>query len=397
MTPPPQPAPQPPGALPTGLPTGLAAGLPAGRVDLLVAGAGVVGLAHAVEAHLRGLSVAVVERDAFAAGASVRNFGHICTTAQDGPALGYALAARDRWLRLAAETGLAVAESGTLVVARRPEEMAVLEEFAADRGPDQVRLLDAAGVARHLPAPGAAPLGGALLPLDLRLDPRAAIPALAAWLAGRGVPIAWRTSVLSAEPGLVRTSRGDVRADRTVLAVGHDLDRLHPAAADAAGMTRCRLQMLEVAAPGGLRVAPGVLTGLSLLRYSGFAAQPSAAALRDAVTAASPELLDAGVNLMFTQRPDGAIVLGDTHHYAATHTPFDDEDTAELLLREGARLLGVPGLRVLRRWRGEYASSDRTDFLDAEVASGVRAVSVTSGIGMTTAHGLAQAVLDSLL
>ncbi|MBO2464755.1 TIGR03364 family FAD-dependent oxidoreductase [Actinomadura violacea] len=367
--------------------------LPATPVDLLVVGAGVVGLAHAVEAHLRGLRVAVVERDAFAAGASIRNFGHICVTAQDGDALRYALAGRERWLWLAAKAGFDAAEAGTLVVARRPEEMAVLEEFAAVRGVEQVRLLDAAAVARHLPGPEA--LGGAHLPLDLRLDSPTAVPAVAGWLAGQGVPIAWRTSVLSVEPGLVRTSRGDVRAARTVLAVGHDLDRLLPDVAEAAGMTRCLLRMLEVAPPDGLRVAPGVLTGLSLLRYGGFAGRPSAEGLRDAVAAEAPELLDAGMNLMFTQRPGGAIVLGDTHHYSPTHAPFDDEAMAELLLREGARLFGAPSLRVLRRWRGQYASS-AAGVLDAAVADGVRAVSVTSGIGMTIAHGLAPAVLDSL-
>ncbi|MGH3239339.1 MAG: FAD-dependent oxidoreductase, partial [Spirillospora sp.] len=264
--------------------------------------------------------------------------------------------------------------------------------------PEQVRLLDGPGVRRHLPVTGAAaePLGGAHLPLDLRLNAPTVIPAVADWLAGQGVPIAWRTNVLSAEPGLVRTSRGDVRAARTVLAVGHDVDRLYPDAADAAGMTRCRLQMLEVEPPGGVRIASGVLTGLSMLRYAGFTAQPSAAVLRDAVAARTPELLDAEVNLMFVQRPGGAIVLGDTHHYALTHGPFDDEELARLLLREGAALFGAPSLRVLRRWRGEYAASARADVLDTEVADGVRAVSVTSGIGMTIAHGLARAVLDAL-
>jgi hypothetical protein len=139
-----------------------------------------------------------------------------------------------------------------------------------------------------------------------------------------------------------------------------------------------------------------VLTGLSLLRYGGFAGLPAAARVRDRVRRESPELAAAAVNLMFTQRPDGDIVLGDTHHYAPTHEPFDDEALAELLLREGARLLGVPELRVRKRWRGVYASAP-TEFLNREVADGVRVVSVTSGIGMTTALGLAPAVLDDLL
>ncbi|GAB3661963.1 TIGR03364 family FAD-dependent oxidoreductase [Actinocorallia lasiicapitis] len=369
---------------------------PSSPVDLLVVGAGIVGLAHAVEAHLRGLSVAVVERDAFAAGASVRNFGHICTTAQDGTSLTYALAARERWTWLAAEAGFTALECGTVVVARHRDEMAVLEQFAEVRGRSQAVLLDRAGVTAHLSVHDGSVIGGAHLPLDLRVDPREAIPALARWLAGRGVPISWGTNVLGVEPGLVRTTRGDVRASRVVVAVGHDVDRLLPELAEDAGLTRCRLRMLQVAAPDGLRVRPGVLTGTSLLRYGGFASLPAAATVAERVRRDTPELVAAAVNLMFTQRPDGDLVLGDTHHYAATHEPFGDEALSELLLQEGARLLGVAGLRVRKRWHGVYASAPEP-FLDRDAADGVRVVSVTSGIGMTTAHGLAAAVLDSLL
>ncbi len=81
-------------------------------------------------------------------------------------------------------------------------------------------------------------------------------------------------------------------------------------------------------------------------------------------------------------------MLGDTHHYDRTHLPFDDEDVADLVLREGARLLGT-ALTVRRRWRGVYADSPATDFVVAAPHPGVRAVSVTSGIGMTTGLGLA--------
>ena len=62
--------------------------------DLVVVGAGVVGLAHAAEALDRGLSVTVVERDDRPVGASVRNFGHGCVTAQAGRALRLATRAR---------------------------------------------------------------------------------------------------------------------------------------------------------------------------------------------------------------------------------------------------------------------------------------------------------------
>lgn len=373
--------------------------------DLVVIGAGIVGLAHAVEALARGLQVHVIERDERAVGASIRNFGHICATVQSGQALTYALRARERWLALAAKTGFGILEEGTVVVARSDAEMAVLEEFATARGGEQARLLDAEAT-RGLFRPATAEvLGGAHLPLDLRVDPREAIPAIAAWLETQGVRFSWSTHVGAIEQGAdgidVRTSRGTIRSARVVHAAGHDVDRLFPQVAEEAGVRRCRLQMLEVSPPGDVEIGPAVLTGLSMLRYGGFAETTAAADVRGQLEETSPELLDVVMNLMLTQRPGtggrpGSIVLGDTHHYDRTHLPFDDEHVAELVLREGARLLGAP-LTVRRRWRGVYADSPQTDFLADEPFPGLRVVSVTSGIGMTTALGLAPTVIDQLL
>jgi len=363
--------------------------------DLVVVGAGVVGLAHAIEACARGLSVVVVERDARAVGASVRNFGHIGTTLQGGEAAAYAAAARDRWLFLAPKAGFELLEVGTVVVARSEAELAVLEEFAGEH-PDLARLLGSGQIRNHFPPATAEVVGGAHLPQDLRIDPREAIPALSAWLESMGVRFAWNTHVGSVDEGVVHTSRGDFHGARIVYACGHNLDRVFPDIAEDYGVQRCLLQMLEVAPPGNVRIGPAILTGTGMLRYSAIAAMPSVAAVRAEIEERQPELLDRVVNLMLTQRPDGSVVLGDSHHYDQTHQPFDDEGVAELLLREGSRLLGAK-LTVRRRWRGIYAVSPTTDFLIAQPHPGTRVVSVTSGIGMTTALGLAPMVLDQLL
>lgn len=368
------------------------------RYDLAIVGAGIVGLAHAYDAVSRGLKVAVIDRDERAVGASIRNFGHICTSAQSGRALDLALVARERWLDLGRKAGFDVRECGTLVLARADDEQGVLEELAAERGPDQVRLLTRSALS-ELSIGGPDLVAAAQLPLDLRVDPRAAMTAIAQWLEAEGATFSWRTTAASIETGddsaIVHTSRGPVQARRVVVAAGHDIDRLYPDLADAREVRRCRLQMLEVEAPGGVTLEPAVLTGLSMLRYGAFTSTTAAEAVRRRFASDSPELLDAEMNLMLTQRPDGAIVLGDTHHYATTHQPFDDEHDARLLLREGARLFGTD-LVVLRRWRGVYASSSQTDFLVEAPEPMVRLVAVTSGIGMTTALGLAPTVLSEL-
>jgi FAD dependent oxidoreductase TIGR03364 len=239
--------------------------------------------------------------------------------------------------------------------------------------------------------------GGAHLGPDVRVDPRQALPALAAWLAVQpGARLLWSSSLVGVEPGLVRTSRGTIRTAHVVVCVGHDVDHLFPAVAAEAGVRRCALHMLQVAAPGGRRFAPAVLTGTSLLRYAAFAACPSADAVRRRLARGAPELMAADVNLMFTQRPDGDLTIGDTHHRAHTVDAFQDEALDELLLAETGRLLGAERLTVRRRWQGIYATAPG-EFLVAAPVDGARVVSVTSGIGMTTAFGLAPEVLDDLL
>ncbi len=66
--------------------------------DIVIAGAGIVGLAHAYEAARRGLSVAVVEKDSRCVGASIRNFGFITISGQaQGDTWRRARYSRDIW------------------------------------------------------------------------------------------------------------------------------------------------------------------------------------------------------------------------------------------------------------------------------------------------------------
>jgi FAD dependent oxidoreductase TIGR03364 len=362
--------------------------------DVVVVGAGVVGLGHAVHAAARGARVAVVERNPRATGASVRNFGHGCVTGQAGDALRYAMAARRDWLRLSEEAGFWIRDAGTVVVARADDEYAVLEDFQAERGEDVV-LLDATDVRARVPVAEDV-VGGAWLPLDLRIDAREAVGSIATWLAGRGVTFHWSTSMHGIEGDVVRTSRGDLRAKHVVVAVGHDVDRLYPALADQHEVLRCSLHMIELDNPTPATVEPAVLTGWSLLRYDGFAVSPALTKVRERLAAAEPASVEAGLNLMFTQRPTGEIVFGDTHDYADTVVPFRDEQRDDLLLGHARRLFGAGALRVRARWQGVYASAPRP-FLHATPQRHVHVVSVTAGIGMTTAFGLAEHVIDNLL
>lgn len=354
------------------------------RFDLAVVGAGVIGLGHAAAAAERGLRVVVVDRAERIAGASVRNFGHIGTQMQSGMAREFAERTRELWLKHAERAGFWLRHSGTLVVARHEDELEVLAETVPGR------LLSADAVATRAPVRGA--VGGALLPDDLQVDPREAAPALAAHLASRGVELRWRTAALGVEPGMLHTSRGTIAAEAIVVAVNHDIDHLFPQIAEEHEVVRCSLDMLLA---DGIGLELPVLTGSSLLRYGAFAGAPAARDVRSRLEREQPELIALDVNQMYTERPDGSLVVGDTHDRGVTVAPFQSERAFALLEELAAALFTAGRPRVRQRWQGMYASAPEP-FLVASPASGVRVVSVTTGIGMTTGLGLAESVVDDL-
>jgi FAD dependent oxidoreductase TIGR03364 len=372
--------------------------LPVAESDLLVVGAGIVGLAHAAEAVRLGLTVTIIDRDSRAVGASIRNFGHCCITAQSGELLELAQVARGRWLHYATEAGFFATESGALAVARSQEELAVLTELSDARDAGQIRVLGAGEVRSRLGGTaGSDILGGAVLRDDVRVDPRQAVGRLVEWLSHQpGVRVLWRTSYFGHDGDQAHTSRGTIRAARTIVCVGHDLDYVYPALAEQHGVERCALQMAVVQAPDDRSISPAVLTGTSMLRYPAFTETAAAEALRERINGEDAELIRIGANVMFTQRPDGTILAGDSHRYDATIDPFLLESTTDLLLRRIAAVLGVDRLRVLERWQGVYASSSQQPYLVASPSPGVTSVTVTSGIGMTISFGLAAQVLNEL-
>ncbi|MBS43052.1 MAG: TIGR03364 family FAD-dependent oxidoreductase [Nocardioides sp.] len=352
------------------------------RSDVVVVGAGVLGLGHAVEAVRAGLQVTVVDAEERLLGASVRGFGHACVAGQPAPLRPAALDTRERWLDLGARAGFWVGDAGTLAVARGLDELAVLTQLRDERDGVGITMLDADDTARRL-GPGARQVvGGALLTEDVRIEPRHAVPALAAWLAHQpGVRFLWSTHVHSVTDGLVQTSRGDLHADHAVICLGHDLDRLLPDVAAAAGLRRCRQHMLRLAPPDRTRIAPAVITGLSMLRQPALAAQPAADDVRRRIAAERPELVEHDVDLVLAQRPDGDLVVGDTHDLRAGVDPFSSESLDRLLLDETARLLGVPGLHVKERWLGVHAEGD-DDVLVHALDARTTVVSATHGVSV---------------
>ncbi|MFA7440556.1 MAG: TIGR03364 family FAD-dependent oxidoreductase [Sphingomonadaceae bacterium] len=361
--------------------------------DVIVVGAGIIGLAHAWAAARRGKKVLVIDRDDQANGASVRNFGFITVSGQErGRVWDLARRTAGMWREVAREAAIPVAQEGLLLIARRPEALAVIDSFmTTEMGAGCTRLTQAQ-LADICPTPDA--LGAMHSSVDLRVESRTAIPRLAAWLEqAYGVEFRYGVTVRSVESGRVETTAGEFRADCILVCPGDNWSTLYPETGAEAGITRCKLQMLRLAPPPAWLPAP-VMSDLSMVRYTGYAHLPEANALLKRLRSEEPAALDHGIHLIVVQSEDGSLVVGDSHVYAPTPDPFALETVDAEILRQYAAVLGTPPA-VIERWTGIYASAAGHSIVRAP-ADGVRLIIVTSGTGASTGFALAEDVVADL-
>jgi len=366
--------------------------------DVAVVGRGIVGLAHALAAARTGKRVIVIDRNARATGASIRNFGFVTVTGQERHDMWpLARRARDVWADVAPRAGIAIEQSGLVLPVRRQAAVAVLDAFLqTEMGEGCALLTDAQLRALDPDTPFTSCEAALVSPHELRVEAREALPRIAAWLEREmGVIFAPPVSVIGCENGRVITSAGEFRAEAIFVCPGDDLNALFPEVMAQHQVTRCKLQMLRLAPPGW-RMARPVMSDLSLARYEGYAALPEAAPLAAQLRAEQPALLDAGIHLIAVQSADGSLVVGDSHDYGDAPDPFHHARIDALMLQEFAAVLGAPS-PVIERWVGVYASSSKQNWFSLMVSANVHVTAVTCGAGMSTAFAIGERVVGAAL
>ena len=357
-----------------------------GRV--VIVGGGILGTMHAVLARRHGYAVTQLEREPAGRGASVRNFGLVWVSGRRaGPELALALRARELWAEIAeAAPGTGFRPAGSLTIATGEAELAVMREAAAlpDAKQREFELLTPDEVRSVNPALGGEFLGGLHCRADAIVEPRVALPALRASLAGPSYD--WRPGLEAVEvaPHGVRDQHGAWhRGDLVVLCTGANFTGV---AGPQTGLRRVRLQMLQTLPFDGA-LTTSLADGDSLRYYPAYDV-PARAALppQAAVAAASRS------QLLLVQRLDGSLTIGDTHEYDEPFG-FDVDETAyDHLLARATALLGAPLPRVQRRWAGVYSEVVGTPALyhRSEVAPGVVLVTGPGGRGMTCSPAIAE-------
>jgi FAD dependent oxidoreductase TIGR03364 len=370
------------------------------HADVLIIGAGIVGLAHALAVAKRGFKVVVFERNSAAVGASIRNFGMIWPIGQPtGVLFDRALTSRAIWMEVASKAEIYLEQCGSLHLAYRPDELAVLEEFvdAAAQSGGSVKLLTPSEVTEKSVAVVPKGLLGALWSAtEMTVDPREAIRKLPAYLSDTyGVEFKFGTVATEITDLTVTAGPEKWSGDRIFICSGADFETLYPKQYATSGITKVKLQMMRTAPqPHHWRLGPSLCAGLTLTHYTSFAHCPSLPQLKERIAAETPHFPQWGIHVMMSQNGPGELIIGDSHEYGLNPDPFDRAEINHHILDYLKGFAQVPSFDIAETWHGVYAKTPGQTEWIAHPDTGVTVVNALSGAGMTLSFGLAEAVIS---
>jgi FAD dependent oxidoreductase TIGR03364 len=374
----------------------------ANRADVLIVGAGIVGLAHAWMAAKSGRKVAVLERSPAATGASIANFGLLWPIGQtSGRMLTLAMQSRDLWLEVLRETAIPYSATGSLHIACREDEAQVGKEFAplAPALGYRCSWLDREAALARSPALIPETVLGALWSeTEMTVDPREVLRRLPEFLHQHyGVEFHWGCPVIEIHHPHVDTAQGSWQADQVIVCTGSDFEILYPDFFRRSGITRCRLQMMRTPPqPIGWELGPAIAGGLTFRFYPSFGVCPSLPALRARIEKETPEYDRFGIHTMVSQSSSGELTLGDSHEYGLLVSPFSREEIDALILRHLQSFLRIPDFSIAQRWYGVYAKHPQHPYVRFQPEEGVEVITALGGAGMTLSFGVAAETFGNL-
>ncbi len=375
--------------------------------DLIVVGAGILGISTALHAARAGLSVLILEKDDAPFGATRRNFGMIGVSTLAHPDSiwrRHALASVAFYKELQQQHDISFCRRDGLYLANTEAECKVLHEFATLSAQYDIpsEELSAADLRQKYAWLASDTLkGGLCLTEDYSVEPdRIGLALLELARTQYHVDIELKSCVASvtANADSISLTLADGRqfsAGRLVICHGANTDLLYPGLWREAGLQRCRLQMARTA-PFASNLSVSLYSGLSLRRYPAFSICPSYAALE--AEAVSELVTRHGIHVLIKQMRDGSLIIGDSHDYdAVCASPVLGQyeqvnQFFEDYIREN---MGMKLPPIVSRWDGHYLVHPEQPVFTAEPDRNIHVISAIGGKGMTTGPGFTRHYLQT--
>lgn len=382
--------------------------------DIIIIGAGALGVFHAYHALKAGKKVLLLEKDKRAQEATVRNFGQVVPS---GLIPGsewheYGRIATALYKELQEEFNIGIRNNGSCYIANTATEMAVLEELQ-----DKFKAVDyhselwtAAQLMDKYPMVQKDYAAGALyFPQEVSAEPEILIHRVLELLYLKfpqlfshrnNCPVVDVVTTGSEQVTVSTTDKQTYRAAHCIICSGREFKLLFPEVFADSGLIVSKLNMMATY-PQQSTVLPGnILTGLTIRRYESFTVCDSYHQLDKADV--PQDCIDYGIHILFKQRVDGSVIIGDSHLYA----PIADQDDLsvfyndlhinDVMLREAKKIMQLGNWNIAQNWAGFYAQHEDEIFCHSQ-ENRIHIVTGIGGKGMTTSAGFAQYNIDKIL
>jgi FAD dependent oxidoreductase TIGR03364 len=377
------------------------------KYNLIVIGGGALGTFHAYHALKRGLSVLLIEKDNTPSQATVRNFGQVVPSGQEGKWWEYGRSGLEIYKEIQAKTNISVRENGSMYIASNEGELQLINELHQIYKEKEYasHLLDKeACLAKVDRLNENYCVGGLHFPQELTVEPRQMIQKVIDFLIHDYQLDFLHTTLIKhcdihdGNSEVIDSKGNKYISERVVLCSGSEFKTLFPDIFAGSGMKLCKLQMMRTVPMPDVNLEGAILTGLTVRRYEAFHACPSF----EKVYAENPkpELQKYGIHILFKQGIDKSIIIGDSHEYAdvsATESLDFGIDTYlnDLILDEAKQILDLPTWQMESYWAGYYASHPKGIF-EHTIANKIFITTGIGGKGMTTSAGYAKAHIEEM-
>lgn len=376
------------------------------QFDLIVVGAGILGLSAAIQAQEQGLKVCIFEKNAKPVGATHRNFGMVGTSTLTHPEQQwrkYALETRSFYQRIQAETDISFEQRQGVYLANTALEWQVLNEFAerANKYQIPVHLLKHDELVTQFSYlnPSQQFQGGLVFEEDYSVEPHVIGQRLLAYAERNGVEIYTNACVVQTqyqqESCQVRLASGEAyRTNKVLICHGEIIDVLYPDLLQSLNLKRCGLQM-ALTQRFHQKLNASLYSGLSISRYPAFEICPSHAEL---VKASQQGFIkEFGIHILIKQNEFGELIVGDSHEYHSINEApqFEQrEEINEFIQAYCHEKVGLTLPPIQKRWNGYYLTHEHELACVTEAEKNIFLVSAIAGKGMTTGAGFMKEILE---
>ncbi len=378
--------------------------------DIIVVGAGILGIAHAYHCLQAGLKVALFEKTDYPRAATARNFGQVVPSGFATKWQSYGRESLDIYKSIQKQMDISVRPGGSIYLASNAEELVLLQELWRINQDNHYNseLLTRSQCLEQFP--GLQPsyvLGGLYFPEEVTVDPRQVGQRLIQYCIDRydldyyPHTLANEVSVTNGEVELVTNHKQQYKAQKLFLCSGNEFQLLFPELFQASDLQLVKLQMLAIHPPADLKIKSSILTGWTIRRYESFQECPSFRSIktREDETAYHRQK---GIHILFKQADDGSIILGDSHEYTPIQQPealaFDtDHAINQFILSEAQKIFQLDRALIRESWQGYYCQSASDDIFNQTIDQHIHIVTGIGGKGMTASLGYAKQHIQQVL